>query len=128
MSDETKDFEEQEVRPEEDDERTAAEMAEKDRIFNRIAFPRKLFGKIFTGQSDESSKIGECSDDFYAMINFLKRDLTDQAIAQELRIAGMGRMEHLDGYVQLVKRTREELNRLIEAEGSAEVKSYVGLC
>lgn len=74
------------------------------------------------------ARVGDSSDDFYAMINFLKRDLTDQAIARELRIAGMGRMEHLDGYVQLVKRTREELKRLIKTEGSAEVKSYIGLC
>lgn len=73
-------------------------------------------------------RVGESSDDFYAMINFLKRDLTVEAIARELRIAGMGRMENLDGYVQLVKRTREELKRLIEAEGSAELKSYIGLC
>lgn len=72
-------------------------------------------------------RVGDSSDDFYAMINFLKRDLTDEAIARELRIAGMGRMENLEGYVQLVKRTREELKRLINAEGSAELKEYIGI-
>lgn len=72
-------------------------------------------------------KVGDGSDDFYAMINFLKRDLTDEAIARELRIAGMGRFENLDAYVQLVKRTREELKCLINAEGSGELKGYIGI-
>lgn len=72
-------------------------------------------------------RVGDSSDDFYAMINFLKRNLTDEDIVRELRIAGMGRMENLEGYVQLVKRTREELKRLINAEGSAELKEYIGI-
>ena len=62
------------------------------------------------------------------MLNFLKRDLSDAEIARELRIAGMGGMEHFNDYVQLVKRTREELKRLINAEGSFETKRYIGLC
>lgn len=72
-------------------------------------------------------KVGDGSDDFYAMINFLKRDLTDEDIVRELRIAGMGRFENLDAYVQLVKRTREELKCLINAEGSVELKGYIGI-
>lgn len=72
-------------------------------------------------------KVGDGSDDFYAMINFLKRDLTDEDIVRELRIAGMGIFENLDAYVQLVKRTREELKCLINAEGSVELKGYIGI-
>ena len=72
-------------------------------------------------------KVGDGSDDFYAMINFLKRDLTDEDIVRELRVAGMGRFENLDAYVQLVKRTREELKCLINAEGSVELKGYIGI-
>ena len=55
-------------------------------------------------------------------------NLTDAEIARELRIAGMGGMDHFDDYVQLVKRTREELKRLINAEGSSDTKRYIGLC
>lgn len=40
----------------------------------------------------------------------------------------MGGMDHFDDYVQLVKRTREELKRLINAEGSSDTKRYIGLC
>lgn len=72
-------------------------------------------------------KVGDGSDDFYAMINFLKRDLTDEDIVRELIVAGMGRFENLDAYVQLVKRTREELKCLINAEGSVELKGYIGI-
>ena len=75
-----------------------------------------------------AERIHKISDDFYAMLNFLKRDLSDAEIARELRIAGMGGMEHFNDYVQLVMRTREELKRLINAEGSFETKRYIGLC
>ena len=75
-----------------------------------------------------AERMHKISDDFYAMLNFLKRDLTDAEIARELRIAGMGGMDHFDDYVQLVKRTRVELKRLINAEGSSDTKRYIGLC
>ena len=75
-----------------------------------------------------AERIHKISDDFYAMLNFLKRDLSDAEIVRELRIAGMGGMGHFDDYVQLVKRTREELKRLINTEGSYETKRYIGLC
>jgi 7-cyano-7-deazaguanine synthase in queuosine biosynthesis len=75
-----------------------------------------LFGK----------KDKKLSDDFYAMLNFLSREITEDDIRKELLIAGLGRLPNIDGYVDLVVRTRQELRRLVEAEGDNSVKQYIG--
>ena len=70
---------------------------------------------------------GERSDDFFAMINFLHLKLSDDDIRKELRIAGLGRLDTFEKYVQLVKETREELKAMILAQEICEdVKRYVG--
>lgn len=70
---------------------------------------------------------GERSDDFFAMINFLHLKLSDDDIRKELRIAGLGRLDTFEKYVQLVKETREELKAMILAQENCEdVKRYVG--
>ena len=70
---------------------------------------------------------GERSDDFYAMINFLHLKLSDDDIRKELRIAGLGRLDTFEKYVQLVKESREELKAMIIAQEICEdVKRYVG--
>lgn len=71
---------------------------------------------------------GERSDDFFAMINFLRREMTEDDIRNELRIAGLGRLDTLEKYVQLVKETREELKAMILVQDNCEeVKRYVDL-
>ena len=71
---------------------------------------------------------GERSDDFFAMINFLRRVMTEDDIRRELRIAGLGRLDTLEKYVQLVKETRAELKAMILVQDNCEeVKRYVGL-
>lgn len=71
---------------------------------------------------------GERSDDFFAMINFLRREMTEDDIRRELRIAGLGRLDTLEKYVQLVKETRSELKAMILVQDNCEeVKRYVGL-
>lgn len=70
---------------------------------------------------------GERSDDFFAMINFLHLKLSDDDIRKVLRIAGLGRLDTFEKYVQLVKETREELKAMILAQENCEdVKRYVG--
>ena len=71
---------------------------------------------------------GERSDDFFAMINFLRLNMSDDDIRRELRIAGLGRLDTFEKYVQLVKETREELKAMILAQDNCDdVKRYVGL-
>lgn len=65
------------------------------------------------------------SDDFFAMLSFLKRDLTDEAIRKELIISGMGGMPNFERYVALVHRTRAELRRLVENDGDIPVKKFI---
>ena len=72
-------------------------------------------------------KKDDISDDFYAMLNFLKHDLTEDDIRKELRIAGMGLLPNINDYMHLVQRTRAELLELIDAKGGGETKKYVGL-
>lgn len=71
---------------------------------------------------------GERSDDFFAMINYLRTNMTDEDIRRELRIAGLGRLDTFEQYVQLVKDTRAELKAMIMAQDNCdEVKRYVGM-
>ncbi len=71
---------------------------------------------------------GERSDDFFAMINFLRLNMSDDDIRRELRIAGLGRLNTFERYVQLVKETRAELKAMILAQDNCDdVKRYVGL-
>lgn len=69
----------------------------------------------------------QLTDDFYAMLNFLKTDLTDEEIKRELRIAKVNELPNCEQYVNLVVRTRSELKTLIASKGSNELKKYIGL-
>lgn len=67
------------------------------------------------------------SNDFYAMLNYLKKPLTDEEIRKELRITGMGGINNFEDYVQLVQRTRAELVRLVHLEGDDAILQYLGI-
>lgn len=66
------------------------------------------------------------SNDFYAMLDFLKFDLSQDEIKKELYIAGMSGFSNIDQYVDLVIRTRAELTRMLQAEGSSLINQYMG--
>lgn len=70
-------------------------------------------------------KQSQLTDDFFAMLNFLKTDLTEEDIKKELRIAKVNELPHLEQYVNLVIRTRSELEALIATKGSNELKRYI---
>ena len=54
--------------------------------------------------------------------------MSDDDIRRELRIAGLGRLNTFERYVQLVKETRAELKAMILAQDNCDdVKRYVGL-
>ncbi len=72
-------------------------------------------------------KSNKLSDDFYAMINFLKRDISEKDIRRELNIAGLGILPDISNYVDLVIRTRNELKQLINVEGNTNLKHFIGL-
>ncbi len=67
------------------------------------------------------------SNDFYAMLSYLKRDLTREDIRRELRIAGLGQLPNFEKYIILVEETREELKNLIRQDGSSVIKAYIGI-
>lgn len=69
----------------------------------------------------------QLTDDFFAMLNFLKMDLSEEEIKRELRIAKVNQLPNFDQYVNLVIRTRSELKALIVSNGSNELKRYIGL-
>lgn len=66
------------------------------------------------------------SNDFYAMLDFLKRDFTPEDIKKELYIAGMSAFPNIDQYADLVIRTRAELTRMLQAEESILINQYMG--
>ena len=65
------------------------------------------------------------SEDFFAMLNFLKKDLSREDIRRELLIAGMCGFEDLGNFVDLVVRTREDLKNMVYADGCADVISFM---
>lgn len=67
------------------------------------------------------------SDDFYAMLNFLRRDLSDAEIREELTIAGMSNLPNFNLYVDLVKRTRYELTTMLRSANSNSINEYLDL-
>ena len=69
----------------------------------------------------------QLTDDFFAMLNFLKTDLNEDDIKRELRIAKVNELPNFDQYVNLVVKTRSELKALIATKGSSELKRYIGL-
>lgn len=60
---------------------------------------------------------GKLSNDFFAMLNFLRKDLNKKDIAEELKIIGFGNFPNLEQYVELVVRTRKELKSLLVNKG-----------
>lgn len=70
----------------------------------------------------------KCSNDFFAMLNYLKKEYSDNDIERELLIMGMSKQNpHFSDYVSLVKRTREELRNLLSSEASKQILDYVGI-
>lgn len=66
------------------------------------------------------------SDDFYAMLDFLKKNLSRDEIKRELYIAGMAGFCDLDSYIDLVIRTRAELSDMLRNENSRLINQYMG--
>lgn len=66
------------------------------------------------------------AEDFFAMLNFLKTDLTREQIIRELKIAGMTGIEDFEEYVDLVVRTRAELSAMIRADNNRTILKYMG--
>lgn len=71
-------------------------------------------------------KSNAVSDDFYAMLDFLKKDLSHDEIKRELYIAGMAGFRDLDSYIDLVIRTRAELSDMLRNEDSRLINQYMG--
>lgn len=82
------------------------------------------YGNRFITLFDKRGK--KVAEDFFAMLNFLKKDLSREQIKRELRIAGMGRFEDLDEYVDLVLRTRTELASMIREDNNSRILKYLG--
>lgn len=66
------------------------------------------------------------AEDFFAMLNYLKTDLTIEQIRRELKIAGMTGFDDLEEYVDLVVRTRAELAAMIRADNNRTILRYMG--
>ncbi|MBO4417760.1 MAG: 7-cyano-7-deazaguanine synthase [Bacteroidales bacterium] len=66
------------------------------------------------------------AEDFFAMLNYLKTDLTKEQIRRELKIAGMTSFDDLEEYVDLVVRTRAELAAMIRADNNRTILRYLG--
>lgn len=71
---------------------------------------------------------GKLSNDFFAMLNFLRRDLSKQDIADELKIIGLSKLPNLEKYVDLVVRTREELKSLLVNKGMKDFLKTTNQC
>ena len=73
-----------------------------------------------------NKKGDKVSQDFYAMLDFLKKEFTQSEIKRELRIAGMTDFLDIDEYVDLVVRTRAELMRMLQADNNPAINHYMG--
>ncbi len=71
-------------------------------------------------------KKDKVSQDFFAMLDFLKKDITRNEIKRELHIAGMTDFSDIDVYVDLVVRTRAELIRMLQADNNSAINNYMG--
>lgn len=71
-------------------------------------------------------KKDKVSQDFFAMLDFLKKDITRNEIKRELHIAGMTDFSDIDEYVDLVVRTRAELIRMLQADNNSAINNYMG--
>lgn len=71
-------------------------------------------------------KSNAVSNDFYAMLDFLKKDFTHDEIKRELSIAGMAGFRDMDSYIDLVIRTRAELSNMLRTENSTLINQYMG--
>ena len=66
------------------------------------------------------------AEDFYSMLDFLKKDYTRNQIIRELNIAGMSSFSDIDDYIDLVFRTRTELSNMLKADKNPVIDNYMG--
>ena len=89
--------------------------------------PTSYGNKLITLYNLKSHNIkNSLPNDFFAMLEFLKKDLTREEIKKELRIAGMAGFDDLDEYVELVVRTRAELETMIREDNNTTILGYLG--
>lgn len=67
----------------------------------------------------------QLSEDFFAMLHFLKTDLTREQIKKELIIARMAGFADLEEYVDLVVRTRAELSAMVRNDQNSVILKYM---
>lgn len=85
---------------------------------------RTSYGNMFiTLYNKRGDKV---SEDFFAMLDFLKKDLSREQIARELRVAGMSGFKDIEDYIDLVERTREELRNMLRADNNTTINQYMG--
>lgn len=65
--------------------------------------------------------------DIGACLEFLRHNYTDEDIKNELIVNGLKDLEHINQYVDVVKRTRHELREWVGRYGDAEVRHKAGL-
>lgn len=71
-------------------------------------------------------KGNKVAEDFFAMLEFLKKDFTRGQIRRELNIAGMSSFSDLEEYIDLVLRTRTELSNMLKADKNPVIDKYMG--
>lgn len=64
----------------------------------------------------------------FMLCSIFEKNLSEAEIREELSIAGMSNMPQFDLYVDLVKRTRNELKEMLKSANNNSINEYLGLC
>jgi len=63
--------------------------------------------------------------DFGALLEFLRREITDEEIKREIIANGLQNVHRLHDYIALIRRSRDEVRRWVIASGNANVRNQL---
>lgn len=76
---------------------------------------------------DIRNKKQQCSNDMRALLRFLKSGYNDESIAMELRLNGITNYAEIQEYIQLVRRSYDQVRDWISRKGDENYKRLAGI-
>lgn len=83
--------------------------------------------KRFSGRNFRPFLISQQGQDISALLEYVRKPMTMQDVKTELLIGGLGNLDSIQRYAEVVLRAKEELRLYIESYGNSVIKQKAGI-
>jgi len=94
---------------------------------HKIGLDTEIYGNDICNGEVDPTKNNKGSNDFRAILAFIKKDYTSDAIAAKLACNSRLEYEKLSEYANMIVRTREEVKKLLKDKAIDSIKQFSGV-